>query len=111
MADTLASQQKAQIAQVRDYISDAYAFVRGSQYTKTAANITYEQLLDAAIEKIEGAVGAFTGRPNKLTRIQVIQTNLTTALKALRETSPEDWDWGSDAAVEDKDKANTSENA
>lgn len=109
VADTPQKQQQAQIAQVRDYISDAYAFVRGAQYNKTAANTTYEQLLDAAVDKIEGTAGVKSGRPNKLDRIAAIRTNLTTALDALKNTPPESWEWGSATAVEDADRANTSE--
>jgi len=109
VADDVKTQQKALIASVRDSLSDAYAFVRGAQYTRQVGQTTYEQLVDAAIAKIKGTTNVQTSRPSKLQRIASIQQNLVAALQVLRSTPVEAWTWGSDQEVQDKDKANTAE--
>lgn len=53
MATSTQSKQQRLSIQMREILGDAYGFVRGAQYNKTAANITYEQLLDDAINRIE----------------------------------------------------------
>jgi hypothetical protein len=100
------TKQRELIAGVRDSISDAYAFVRGAQYNRQVGSTTYEELLDTAIGKIRGTPNVQTSRPCKLDRIQAVQDNLTSALTAVQNTPVEEWIWGTDQDVPDKDKAN-----
>jgi hypothetical protein len=110
VADTT-TKQKALIASIRDSISDAYGFVRGSQYTKRVSQTTYEQLVDAAIGKIRGTPGVVTTRPSKLARIETVRSNLVSALEVVKDTPVTAWVWGTDQAVANKDNANPPENA
>jgi hypothetical protein len=101
------TKQKELISSVRDSISDAYVFFRGAQFTKQVGATTYEELVDTAIGKIRGTSNVQTSRPCKLDRVQAVQDNLTAALAAVRNTPVEEWIWGTDQDVLDKDKANT----
>jgi len=106
---TVQKQQKDQIQTMRRYIGDAYSFLRGAQYTKYAANVTFEELIDAAIDSIEGTNNVTSTRPCKLDRIKAIQSNLTSAVAAVKAAPPESWVWGTDQDVPDEDNANTEE--
>lgn len=102
-------QQRDQILAMRQYIADAYSFVRGAQFTKSAANVTFEQLVDAALDKIEGTNNVSSVRPCKLDRIKAIQANLASAVDQVKSAPPEAWIWNTDGDVADIDKANTKE--
>jgi hypothetical protein len=102
-------QQKEQILAMRQYIADAYSFVRGAQFTKSSANVTFEQLIDEALDKIEGTNNVSSARPCKLDRIKAIKENLSSAVEQVKAAPPEAWVWNTDGDVADADKANTEE--
>jgi hypothetical protein len=110
MADQpVQKQQRDQILAMRQFIADAYSFVRGAQFTKLSANVTFEQLIDGALDKIEGTNNVSSVRPCKLDRIKAIQANLAAAVEQVKAAPPESWVWNTDGDVADTDKANTEE--
>ena len=69
MAQPVKNKQTQLNLQMREILGSAYSFVRSREYTKSVANLTYEELLDAAIERIEGTQGRTSNRPTLLDRI------------------------------------------
>lgn len=108
MASTKKKQTKLNL-KMRELLSDAYGFVRGRQYNKTAANITYEELLDAAIDRIEGTKGRSDIRPTTLERIAKIKAGVGQAVDVVKKRPPHEWAIEQDGAVEEDDAANTPE--
>ena len=77
--------------QMREILGDAYGFIRGREYTKSFASLSYEELLDAAIEKIEGSQGNTTIRPPVLVRIASIQNAIKQAVTTVKSQPPSSW--------------------
>ena len=95
---------------MRQILNDAYAFVRGCDYNQTVANITYEELLDAAIGRIEGTP-TDTGnvRSTKLQRIAKIKNDLTSAVDTIKAKPASAWVANNADAVQPDDSVNTPE--
>lgn len=109
MANSKISQQTKQNLQMREILANAYGFVRGRQYTESIANITYEELLDRAIDRIEGTKGRSEVRATKLDRIKKIKEEVAQAVTIVKSKPPQDWAIEGDERVESKDKQNTPE--
>lgn len=88
--DAKTAQKKLNLA-MRDIIGSAYGFVRGREYTKQMANVTYEQLIDEAIDHIEGTPGKATLRPTLLARIAKIKSEIEGAVKTVKSKSVNYW--------------------
>ena len=91
MAQPVQNKQTQLNLQMREILGDAYGFVRGREYTKSIANLTYEELLDAAIERIEGTQGRTGIRATLLERIAKVQNEIKTAVKTVKSKPPEEW--------------------
>lgn len=73
--------------EIRRIINDGYAFVLGRQATQTFGALTYEELADQQIERIEGAGTVL--RPNELSRIDKVEQDLTNMIQHMRDIPPE----------------------
>src|SRR5512137_2733338 len=110
MASPSASKQETLLKmQMREILSNAYAFVRGRQYTETISNLTYEELLDAAIDRIEGTQGRTTVRSPILDRIKKIKEEVAKAVTTVKKQPPSYWQLESDDRVQPADAQNTEE--
>ena len=94
---------------MRELLANAYGFVRGRQYTDSIANITYEELIDKAIGRIEGTKGRSEVRATKLDRIKKIKNEVAQAVKTVKAKPPSAWKIENDDRVESQDKQNTKE--
>ena len=103
-------QNAAMNQNMRQILNDAYAFVRGCDYNQTVANITYEELLDAAIDRIEGT-STDTGnvRSTKLQRIAKIKGDLVSAVDTIKAKPASAWVANNADAVQLDDSVNTPE--
>jgi uncharacterized protein YicC (UPF0701 family) len=72
---------------LRRQVSNAYAAVRGEQTAKDFAAYTFEEALDAQIERIEGEGTQL--RPNLLDRVTRIETELVSAVEEIKAMPPE----------------------
>lgn len=95
--------------QMREVIGGAYAFVRGRQYTETVANITYEELLDAAIDRIEGVKGRSDIRGTRLDRVEKIKAEISQAVDTVKSLPPSQWQLQNDESTSEEDAMNTEE--
>ena len=95
--------------QMRELIGNAYAFVRSRQYTETVANITYEELLDDAIDAIEGLKGRSDVRGTKLDRVEKIRTEIEQAVDTVKSLPPAQWQIQNDESISAEDAMNTEE--
>ena len=68
--------------QLRQSISDAYGFVEGQERTESFAATTFEDLLDAQIERLQGTGTEL--RPNVLDRIAKVKAGLVSAVAAIK---------------------------
>jgi hypothetical protein len=101
-------QQKRLNIKMREILGDAYDFVRGREYTKTASDITYEQLLDNAIGRIEGTDSRSSVRSPILDRIARIKTEVAKAVDIVKSKPPREWVMEGDGSAPE-DRANTEE--
>jgi hypothetical protein len=95
--------------QMRELIGSAYSFVRSRQYTETVANITYEELLDAAIDRIEGIKGRSDVRGTKLDRVEKIKAEITQAVDTAKNLPPSQWQIQNDENITAEEAMNTEE--
>jgi hypothetical protein len=109
MAASTKSKQTKLNLQMREILGNAYGFVRGREYTKSVANITYEQLLDAAIDRIEGTKGRSDVRDTILDRVKKIKEEISTAVDTVKKRPPHEWVIESDDKSSKEDMANTEE--
>lgn len=109
MADTANKQQTKLKMQMREILGNAYSFVRGRQYTKTISNITYEELIDAAIDRIEGTQGVTNVRSTIKDRVKKIKEEIVQAVDTVKKQPPSYWQIESDDRVEPADAQNTEE--
>jgi len=81
--DDAAAAAKEELAdQLRRSVANAYAFVRGQETTETFLSITFEELLDQQIERIEGPGTDI--RPNVLDRIQKVKQDMLSAISEIK---------------------------
>lgn len=109
---TKASTSKKQVRlnlKMREILARSYAFVRSREYTETVANITYEELLDKAIDRIEGTKGRSDVRSTRLDRVQKIKNEIEEAVKTVQKQPPGYWALDSDDRIDPKDAQNTEE--
>ena len=104
-----ASKQTKQNLQMREILGNAYAFVRGRQFTEQIGNVTFEELLDSAIDRIEGTKGRSDVRGTLLDRVQKIKRDIAQAVTTVKKQPPSAWIIENDERVEDADAANTKE--
>lgn len=71
----------------RRAINNAYASLQGSQTAQTFAAFTFEEALDAQIERIKGKDTDL--HPNQLKRVANIKGQLDEAVAALKDIPPE----------------------
>jgi len=109
MAETVDKKQTKLTMQMREILGNAYSFVRGRQYTETVANLTYEELLDAAIERIEGTKGSSSVRSTLLDRVKKIKAEVAQAVTTVKKKPPSYWKLKSDERVNSEDSQNTEE--
>lgn len=74
--------------ELRRVLSNSYAFVLGEQATQSFSALTYEELADDQIERIEGK-DVVPGRPNELERVDRLQRELTDAIQKIKQIPPE----------------------
>jgi len=110
MADQSTAKKQAKLnLQMREIIGNSYAFVRSRQYTETVANITYEELLDAAIDRIEGVKGRSEVRGTKLDRVEKIRAEIAQAVDTVKALPPSSWQLQNDENTSAEDAMNTEE--
>ena len=71
----------------REALSNAYAALVGQQSIQTWTAFTFEEAMDAQIERIEGS--SSDKRPNELERVDRIEQETLAAIAALRDAPPE----------------------
>lgn len=108
MARSKLTEQGQLKLQMRKMLGEAYAFVRGREYTKSIANITIEELMEEAIDRIKGTSGRTGLRETLLERIKRIQSEVATAVTTVKKKPASDWSI-SDADFSKDDLANTPE--
>jgi hypothetical protein len=109
MATSTTKKQTKLNLQMREIIGRAYSFVRGCQYTETVANLTYEELLDAAIDRIEGTKGRSEVRSTKLDRIKKIKEEISQAVDTVKKLPPQQWQLQNDESISAEEAMNTEE--
>lgn len=70
----------------RTALSDAYTTLAGQAVTATFQAFTFEEALDAHIEKIEGEGGL---RPNLQKKVTAVEQNLLSVVEQLKAQPPE----------------------
>lgn len=80
--DEKGAAQQEQNLELRRAINDAYAFVEGQKLVQSFSAVTFEELLDQQIERIEGA--SSTKRPNELDRIDKIEQDVIAAVDKIK---------------------------
>lgn len=73
--------------ELRRSLENAYAFVEGQKGVASFAALTFEDLLDQQIEKIEGKASPL--RPNQLDRIKKIEQDVLAAVAKVKSLPPE----------------------
>lgn len=71
----------------REALNNAYAALLGQQTIQSWTAFTLEEAIDAQVESIEGP--STDKRPNQLERVDRIEQECLAAIKALRNTPPE----------------------
>lgn len=72
---------------LRRVVSNAYAFVRGRETVASFSAITFEDLAQAQIDRLSGK-GTPT-RPNAITRVKNIESDLVAAAERIKQTPPD----------------------
>ena len=70
----------------RGALNDAYSTLASQNASSTFQAFTFEEALDATIEKIEGTKGL---RPNLLAKVDAVEQNLTNIAEQLKAQPPE----------------------
>ena len=109
MPKSTKERQKRLNLQLRETLANAYTFIRSRQYTESVANITYEELLDQAVGRIEGTEGRNEVRSTKLERVQKIKSEISQAVATVKSRPPQEWAIEGDENVAEEDRANTPE--
>jgi hypothetical protein len=74
--------------QLRRSVASAYAFVQGQEVTESFSAVTFEELLDKQIERLEGAGTDI--RPNVLDQVRKVRDDLVAAVAEIRR-QPDDF--------------------
>lgn len=109
MSDTIDKKQTLLLMQMREILGNSYSFVRGRQYTETISNLTYEELLDAAIDKISGTAGINPNRGTLLDRIKKIKSEILQAVTTIKKQPSDFWSLNGDDRIQLEDAQNTEE--
>jgi len=72
---------------LRRAVASAYAFVKGNESVQSFSSFTFEDAMDAQIERIEGK--DTQARPNALHRIDKIENDLVDAANKIKSLPPE----------------------
>lgn len=75
--------------ELRRVLNNAYGFVQGQQATQSFSALTYEELANDQIERIEGP--GTTLRPNELDRIDKMEQELLKLVDQVRTIPPENF--------------------
>lgn len=89
MADPKKDKEQADDLQqeLRENVSDAYAFIEGAKATQTFSAITFEDLMDQQIERL---VGKDTeARPNALHRIDKMEQKIVSSVAQIKKLPPQ----------------------
>jgi|SRR5690606_15383009 len=73
--------------ELRRILSNSYNYVLGQQATQSFSAITYEELANEQIERIEGA--GTPVRPNELERLTRIEREVVSLVEQVREIPPD----------------------
>lgn len=73
--------------EIRRVLNNAFHFIQGQQFTQGAGAVTYEELADQQIERIEGR-GTST-RPNEFDRIARMESQLLAVVDQIKQIPPE----------------------
>lgn len=73
--------------ELRRTLATAYAFVKGNESTQSFASFSFEDAMDAQIERIEGKDSE--SRPNVLHRIDKIENDVTSAAEKIKKLPKE----------------------
>lgn len=95
--------------EMRRVISDAYAFVRGNDWNKYASNLTYEELLAQAIDRIDGSQKMGNTRATRLDRIAKIKSSIADAVNTVKAKPAGAWGYETYDPTETDTSANTPE--
>jgi hypothetical protein len=95
--------------ELRRILGEAYTFIRSRQLTDAISTISYEELLELAIRRVEGTDGESMVRTPKIKRVQQIKTELLATVDTVMKVPPEHWAIETDEAVSDEDNANPQE--
>lgn len=77
--------EQEQSLELRRSIADAYAFVEGQKSVQSFSALTFEDLVDQQIERIEGKGTAL--RPNMLDRVNALEANVKQAVDKIKSLS------------------------
>jgi hypothetical protein len=80
-------QRDALFLRQRQAINNAYGSLQGRQLSQTLAAYTFEEAVDAQIERIEGKSTQI--RPNQLDYVENIRNQLVKAVDELKQVPPE----------------------
>lgn len=80
--DENGAKQQEQNLELRRAINNGYAFIEGQKLVQSFSAVTFEELLDQQVERIEGA--STTQRPNEIERINKIEAELTSAVENIK---------------------------
>lgn len=80
-------QLQSQNLEIRTALSDAYAAVEGFKAAQSFSALTFEDLADQQIERLEGA--DTEARPNERRRIQRVLNNVLQAVAKVKAMPPE----------------------
>lgn len=81
------NKEQEQNLEIRKAVASAYAFVDGQKAVQSFAALTFEDLLDQQIERIEGKGTDL--RPNQLDRVTKVESDLKAAVDKIKAMPPE----------------------
>lgn len=76
------AKRQQQNLELRRALSDSYAFVEGQKLTQSFSAVTFEELMDAQIERIEGKSTIL--KPNEIDRINKMEIDLVSAVAKIK---------------------------
>lgn len=80
--DENGAKQQEQNLELRRAINNGYAFIEGQKLVQSFSAVTFEELLDQQVERIEGK--STTQKPNELDRIAKIEAELVAAVENIK---------------------------
>lgn len=88
MSDDKTTQTNEDLSfELRRSVASAYAFVKGREAVQSFSSYTFEDALDAQIERIEGKGTDL--RPNALHRVERIKNDIISAATKIRSLPPQ----------------------